>query len=618
MPATHHVHHGPPPPTARETDPDLHRWADDGGPVAELPPTFAETQWLRIASALTGRLPELAGRDDVIVACREGTRSGAPAAFFPTLAELEMDTAVFAPLPPAVIDPTRDGDEDRYPAAWGALVHEAAHAAHSRWAAPPGERGTAAAAAAALLEESRAEAAHLARRPADRPYLRATVRALVVPGLDPGAMEERWQAAHTAALVLARRDAGVLDEHECTGVEQAVTAVLGADLLSTLAGIWAQAHHLGDTDTAGMLACGWAWCAALATDPTGPAPDAPSGCSTQPPGTAGAAGGGGAVAKAAAEALGAVADEEAAQAAEQVRARTARTAKVRARARQAARDQGAARIAGKVFAAPGRPIIPDPGRPRAGAGSSPVTGTRPPRPAERQAAAALARALRGAAHRERAETVVASAVPPGRLNMRGALARDAQQAAGATPTALPFTATRRRHTPSPPLRVGIAVDVSGSMGAAAGPMASAAWIVARAAALADPESRTAAIAFDWTLTAVTAPGRAPAKVTEFTAEGIGHRLAEATDALGAALGLDRPGTGRLLVIASDGYYSDYEAAQAAGRIAALAATGCAVLWLAFAPDPEPLPGAVLVELTDPATAPAVIAKAATAAITAAR
>jgi hypothetical protein len=266
-----------------------------------------------------------------------------------------------------------------------------------------------------------------------------------------------------------------------------------------------------------------------------------------------------------------------------------------------------------VFAPDGRPF-----NPRRGTTSTktPVVGTRPPTTAERSAAGQLAKALRSAAYRERVTTEVPSAAPPGRLNMRQALARDAQRAAGATPTATPWTRTVHRPHPTPPLRVAMAVDVSGSMGLAAAPMASAAWIVAKATALTDPDSRSATVAYDQSITAVTAPGRTPRHVTEFNATGLGHSLAEAVDALTAGVGLGDPGAGRLLVIASDGRYQRSEAVGAAARIAALRAAGCAVLWLAFAPDPRPLPGATVLELTDPAQAAAAIGRAATAALAA--
>ncbi|QKV95955.1 VWA domain-containing protein [Streptomyces sp. NA02950] len=592
-----HVQHQPP--ALSESEWAQARWEDDGGPPFEPSPAHQARQWLRISAALTHRLPELAGREDVIVTCELGTRSGAPAAFYPATASLEIDTALFAPLNPVTINPRRAGDEERYPVAWGALVHEAAHAAHSLWTTPPELRGTAFDSAAALLEEARAEGAHLACRAADRRFLRACTHTLILADINAQTPSDRWQAAFAAGLVLARRDAGILDPDETEPLEQTVTGILGPDLLNTLTAIWTAAHATGDDDGPGMLEHARAWCQALGTEPTGPEPVG--------------VGRPGELAEAVGKVVGRVQANEAAQAAAQAQAAAARAVRARAKAAEAARARQAARTADRVFAHPTRPFTP--GRPGRGGSSSPVTGTRPPTGAEKSAAGQMARALRTAAYRERITTVTASAAPPGRLNMRQALARDAQRAAGATPTATPWVRTAHRPSPTPPLRVGIAVDVSGSMGAAADPISSAAWILAKATALTDPDSRTATVAYNRSLTAITAPGRTPTQVTQFKAGGVGHSLAEAIDALSAGLVLTQPGAGRLLVIASDGYYSTGEAARASVRVTALHKAGCAVLWLAFAPDPYPLPGATLLELTDPARATAAIAKAATAALT---
>ncbi|MGP3949634.1 VWA domain-containing protein [Streptomyces sp. 7N604] len=602
MPAHTQAHIQHTPPALTETEQALARWEDDGGPAAEAPPRPQTGHWLRIAAALTERLPELTGREDVIVTCEEQTRSGAPAAFYPTLAALEIDRALFALLKPATIDPVRPGDEERYPVAWGAFTHEAAHAAHSRWTTPPPLRGTALDAAGALLEESRAEHAHLHRRPGDRRFLRAAVHTLVLGDFTSDTPADQWQAAMAAGLILARRDTGILDEDETDALENTVTGILGKDLLETLAAIWTAAHTTADADGQAMLQHATAWCQALGADPAGPEP--------APDPTAGRLG---ELTEAIGKVVAAVTANEAAQAAVQARVEAARTARQQAKAAHAAHARQAAKTAEKVFAPGRRPYTPgEPGK--GGRGRSPVTGTRPPTGAEKAAAGQLARALRAAAYRERTTTVTASQAPPGRLNMRQALTRDAQKAAGAIPTATPWTRTVHRVGPTPPLRVGIAVDVSGSMSIAAAPIASAAWIVAKATSLTDPDSRSATVAYDHSVTAITAPGRAPARVAEFDARGVGHSLAEAIDALEAGVDLTRPGTGRLLVVASDGYYGRTQAAQAAARITALRATGCAVLWLAFAPDPRPLPGATPLELTEPAQAAAAIAKAATGAL----
>lgn len=605
MPA--HPHILPAPPALSESEWATARWEDDGGPPFEPSPVAQAGQWLRISAALTERLPELAGREDVIVTCEHGTRSGAPAAFYPTTAALEIDAALFAPLKPAAINPKRPGDEDGYPVAWGALVHEAAHAAHSRWTTPPPLRGTALDTAAALLEESRAERAHLTRRPADRRFLRATVHTLVLADFTTQTPSDRWQAASAAALILARRDAGILDPDETEPLHTTVTGILGKDLLDTLASIWAAAHTTGDDDGKAMLEHARAWCQALGAEPAGPEP-APDPAGGRRPGN---------LTEAIGKVVGRVRANDAAQTAAQARAAATRTARAQAKTAQAAYDRQAAKTAEKVFAPGARPFTPG-GAPKGQLAESPVTGTRPPTSAEKTAAGQLARALRAASYRERTATVTASAAPPGRLSMRGALARDAQKAAGATPTAQPWIHTQYRPTPTPPLRVGIAVDVSGSMQAAAAPIASAAWILAKATVLTDPDSHAATVAYDRSLTAITAPGRTSTRVTEFAARGLGHSLAEGIDALCAGLELTRPGRGRLLVIASDGYYRRDEAARAAERITALRKAGCAVLWLAFKPDPHPLPGTTLLELADPAHAATAIAKAATTALAATR
>ncbi|MCO5999766.1 VWA domain-containing protein [Actinoallomurus sp. WRP9H-5] len=197
--------------------------------------------------------------------------------------------------------------------------------------------------------------------------------------------------------------------------------------------------------------------------------------------------------------------------------------------------------------------------------------------------------------------------------MRGALAADAQRAAGATPTAEPFTRTIRRHIPAPPLRVGIACDVSGSMHRFAAPVASAAWILARATAHI-PDARSATVIFGDRVRPITHPGRAPRQVSEFSASDGTERFCHAIDALEAAVDLARPGAARLLVIVSDGVFRAEELTDGQQRITRLTRTGCAVLWLTPDTTHYPMHGAHTVTLTDPAETAATIGRAAARAL----
>jgi VWA domain-containing protein len=247
-----------------------------------------------------------------------------------------------------------------------------------------------------------------------------------------------------------------------------------------------------------------------------------------------------------------------------------------------------------------------------------TAGTRPPTDVERAAARVLGRALDTAGVRDRVATRTRSALPPGRLAMRGALAADAQRAASSLATAEPFTRTSRRPVPAPPLRLGIACDVSGSMDAFAGPVASTAWILAHAAAHTRVPATTAAVIFGRYVRAIHAPGECPAEVTEFLATDNYEHADKAIDALDGALDLARPGAARLLVIVSDGQYRPDPRREAQLRVNRLTAARCGVLWLAPAHAPtDPLRGVTVAALSDPAATARAIGRAATTALRAA-
>ena len=544
--------------------------------------------WLAFSTKMTAQVPAIAGRGDLTVTVAPGAGRGAPACFLPASAEIEVNGDHLG-VDPATADPASPADRERYPALWGATVHECAHAAHSRWRAPMGT-DAAWSAAALSLEESRIEGRQVRRRPADRAWLRASTAQIVIGDFTAAATPpaSAAEAGSAAALILAREDAGILEAAETGPVTRAVAAAIGQHKLGQLRRVWRGAHATADDDVKAMVRLGRRWCRILGIAPDQPAPKADPAQAGGPPSP---------VAQAAREAAAAVAaasaDEFAPPPAFPPGQAQAREAEQHAR-RHA--DDAAARVF--TTGLTGRP-----------GGTSGLT--REPTEDEQAAARRLARALREASAGGRTQTTITSPTPPGRLRMRHAMAADAQRAAGALPTAKPFTRTQRRRVPAPPLAVGIACDVSGSMSSFTGPVASTAWILARATASL-PATRTATVTNGQQVRPVTYPGATPARVSEFTATGKYEDFTTAISALDGALNLAAPGTSRILVIVSDGKYKGTQHADGQKLITRLAASGCQVIWIAPDGTANTMTGTRVVILADPAATSAAIARAVTA------
>jgi hypothetical protein len=553
-------------------------------PAAPAPPAGA---WRKLSAAMTAEVPAIAGRP-VPVACAPGAGHGHPACYLPAIPVIEVDGNLLG-VDPATADPATPADRERYPVTWGALTHEGGHAAHSKVPPPPREAANWCQ-AAHMLEESRMEAAQVTRRPGDRRWLRATVSKLILDdftaaGAAPATARE---AGSAAALVLAREHAGILEPAETAAVAAKVAAVIGAGALGRLEETWKAVHAIADDDARTMTRLARRWCRILGLDPDA-RPPAPVIIDVSD------------LLDAIREAAEAIAAAVAADFTPPPPFPPGRPAE--REAENAARST-AGHAAREVF---GRHTTP-----------AAVTGTRDPGDGEKAAARRLTRTLRAATAGERASVTVTSATPPGRLRMRQVMAAGAQRAAGARPTAQPFTRTRSRHVPSPPLRLGVACDISSSMTEWTGPVASAAWILARAAS-AIPAAATATVLYGERVHALTHPGHAPGQVTDFDAPDGTERFCKAIDALDGALGLSHPGAARLLAIVSDTFYAPDETAGGQRRISRLAKAGCGVIILR--PD-TPWAGeadwkdAQVITLTDPAATIEVIARAATRALTA--
>jgi hypothetical protein len=343
----------------------------------------ADAGWLRLSARLTRQIDRLADRDDLIVQVAPGAGRGSPGCFVPALATIELDGRLLpAGVDPARAQPRRLSDRERYPVLWGVLSHEAGHARHTRWQAHS-DAPAATVAAAMLLEEPRNEVRQLARRPADRRWLRAAATELVLEGQTPDEPVTPWAAAQAAALVLGRADAGVLDLDEAVPLVKLLEATLGIERLSDLRQVWQAALEAADDDTEGMLALGRRWCELVDVDPDGPDPDtrpgnigaagqAPSRDAGPDPSSQPSAGRTRSpIAEATRAVLAAVAAEDAEDAAADVKAAAAAARQAAATAREAARRRHAQDAAGPSGTALAKQ---DAERARAG-----PTGTHPPR-----------------------------------------------------------------------------------------------------------------------------------------------------------------------------------------------------------------------------------------------
>src|SRR2546421_12279293 len=99
-------------------------------------PAPADPAWARWSTAWTRQIKTLTGRGDLTVTVAPGAGRGAPACHIPALNSIEVDAALIGD--PTIADPRRPGHKTMVPAAYGALVHEAPHAVHSRWRKPAG------------------------------------------------------------------------------------------------------------------------------------------------------------------------------------------------------------------------------------------------------------------------------------------------------------------------------------------------------------------------------------------------------------------------------------------------------------------------------------------------
>lgn len=613
----------------------------------------ADPAWAGVAANIGTLINHWSGRHDIIAcvgplaAVPPGMdASVAPAAlFYPGLAEMEINStrAFGAATTPADLAGLGHGEAAarklfyEFPAATGAIIHEAMHARHTKHfdEALEGEHADYARLPQIVkkvienLEETRIEARGVKRWPADRVFLRACALKLVMGdlNLEELAAQSKLGMLQIMLLTLARVDAGVLDESDVAAIHELLERELGYELLVACRELWVRAQATGNVGGLSLLQPIAEELVELVKgtmtekelhrptvvilmdgggepggEPAGDREPIPEDAVIIDLRTRMEA----ALSEDAEETEVAAADEAWRQAHAEDMAEEAEARSVKAR-----EDAGFERAGARVFAKGTGPSSADRTRSR-------LVTSRPPTAAERAAAVTVARQLEKARYRDRDTRKVTSKLPPGRLKTRTAVQSVADRRRGALMSAEPWQARRHTRVEDPKLTVGVMVDISGSMGSAMQPMATTAWMLSEATKRV--QGTAAMVYFGNSVFPTLQPGQYLPEVKVYSAPDGTEEFMTAATALEGVCPLVRGTGARLLVIASDMCYRPDVTTRSLEWVRRACQAGVGVLIMSFddCNDEAAYRAAgatVLTGTMDPAEAALVIGAAASEALT---
>lgn len=547
------------------------------------------SEWLHVGSQIGTLVNDLADRSDLAVYLGPGAGGPAPACYSPILSEIEVNVDVAFGL----VDPEKMPDlntrraQYEFPKATGAITHEALHARFSTWDLQAAMKDLDAETFEALnlLEESRIEAIGARVLPENRAFLRICALEIVLADSEANLaeMSKVRQAAHLAALTLARVDAKILKADDVLAIEDAIRVIINDDTLAKLRSIWTRFQgYTGHTADPHLydLAREWVEAVKEAVDEAGEEPggEGEGEGSGSGEGGEGEGEGEGSGSGSFSDFLKALAEDAAAteiEAFEELsRQDTSEQWKETASAKQKGAREAAEhkKEAEKCFGAGTGP--------GSGAGSrSRLVETRKPTGPERAAAVKVSQALERAKYRERDITEIHSVLPPGRLRTRQMVQKAALKANNVQTEVEPWRRTKRTHTDDPTLTVGVLVDISGSMGHAMAPMATTAWVMSEA--VRRVQGKAAMVYYGNSVFPTLKPGQHMADVHVYTAPDGTEEFDTAFKALDGSLNLLNGSGARLLVIVSDGIYTSEQTEKARKWVKRCSEAGVAILWLPF-------------------------------------
>jgi hypothetical protein len=532
-------------------------------------------EWLSLGAQIGWVANEWAERHDLVAYVGEGAGGIAPACFNPTLAEIEVNVAAAfgkGVTPDMVADFRSRDTQFEWPRVSGVLFHEALHARYSRWdlTKESKELEPLEFQALVLLEEGRIEKLGVETTPANRGFLRSCALEIVIAdlretGIDISSM---WAAAHIAALTSARVDAGSLDMEDVEELEAVLVSRLGNDLFTKLRALWMQFQaHTNHYSVEAMHPVAKEWVQLLrdaAAEAGEPEPGAGSESFEESEEMSEFMR---EVSEALEDAAGNAAIGGAYEASEQ-QVTEDWEKEVSKRSSRAKTQQENKKVSDQVF----------------GKGTGPESSTetrstllarRAPYGDERAAAVKVAHMLEKAKYRDRDETEIKSALPPGRLRTRTLVQGAALKTKGVMTQTEPWRRTKRTHTEDPSLTVGVMVDISGSMSEAMEPMAVTAWVMSEA--VRRVQGRAAMVYYGTGVFPTLKPGQHLKDVAIYSAPDGTEKFDKAFKALDGSLNLLGGSGARLLVVVSDMCYVREETMSAQRWIAQCEAAGVGVM-----------------------------------------
>jgi hypothetical protein len=531
-----------------------------------------------------------AWRSDLVVYGGEDSAEGeAVAAYYGDIAEIEINLSkAFGELtPPSLVgDFTDRATQYDYPMVSGVCYHEALHAKHTAWEIEYLKENLDKSEAQAfmLLEESRIEAKGIKERPENKNFLRSSALEMALEEVNSQTLSELgsdvWVASKLAGLAIARVDSGVLEVSDIQEIYNSIEPILGKELIDELRKVWIEFQSLGVPQVERAIELAKKWVELLRqADPEGePQGGDPFGDSEEsegepqggePQGSEGKSNATTQMIRQLSEsALEAEINASESLGEQQTQEKWQDEAK--ARQSEAKKTNQRKQVAKEVFH---KQHNQEGGN---GSGSS-VTSRRQPTGSERASAVTIAKALEKAKYRERSVHTRKTQAPMGKLIARNAVQNKAMESMGKRGELPAWKSKTRKHTDDPTLRLGVMVDVSGSMGGAMEAMGQTAWIMSEAGRRIQAE--TAMIYYGSGIFPTLKRGQRLSEVTIYSAPDGTEKFSEAFEALDGELGLTFGDGVRMLVVVSDGNYTPNQTERAKNILRECRQSGVAVLWI---------------------------------------